>query len=155
MIMNKLSKIKFEWRIYWNRIYFRMMGAKIGERAVIYGPVYVSGYYSNLVLGPYSRIGHWVTLGLRDKIIIGKNTHISGGVSIHTSTLIPNEIPRKKHRASPVIIGDNVWIATNAIILPGVTIGNNSVVAAGAVVTKNVPPNTIVAGVPARVIKKI
>lgn len=56
---------------------------------------------------------------------------------------------------SPVTIGENVWIGSNATILPGVMIGNNSVVAAGAVVTKDVPENTVVAGVPAKVIKEI
>lgn len=53
------------------------------------------------------------------------------------------------------MIGKNVWIGSNATILPGVTIGNNSVVAAGAVVTKDVPENTVVAGVPATVLKKV
>jgi acetyltransferase-like isoleucine patch superfamily enzyme len=54
-----------------------------------------------------------------------------------------------------VIIEDDVWIATRATILKGVTIGHGSVIAAGAVVTKSVPPKSIVAGVPAKVIKKI
>jgi acetyltransferase-like isoleucine patch superfamily enzyme len=58
-------------------------------------------------------------------------------------------------RSAPVVIEDNVWIATRATILKGVRIGRNSVVAAGAVVTHDVPPNTIVAGVPARVIRAI
>lgn len=56
---------------------------------------------------------------------------------------------------SPVVIGKNVWIGSNATILPGVTIGDNSVVAAGAVVTKDVPENIVVAGVPAKFMKKI
>ena len=55
----------------------------------------------------------------------------------------------------PVKIGNKVWVGAHATILAGVTIGDNAVVAAGAVVTKNVPPNTVVAGVPARVIKEI
>ena len=55
----------------------------------------------------------------------------------------------------PIIIGDDVWIGANAVILPGVTIGKHCVVAAGAVVTKDVPDNTIVGGVPAKEIKKI
>ncbi len=62
--------------------------------------------------------------------------------------------PRPLLRAAPVIIRDNVWIGMNAVILKGVTIGENSVVAAGSVVTKNVAPNTIVAGNPAIVVKE-
>jgi acetyltransferase-like isoleucine patch superfamily enzyme len=53
------------------------------------------------------------------------------------------------------VIGKNVWIGSNATILPGVTIGDGSIVAAGAVVTKDVPPNTVVGGVPARIIKTV
>ena len=53
----------------------------------------------------------------------------------------------------PIIIGDNVWLGINSIILKGVTRGDNAIVAAGSVVTKNVPPNSIVAGNPAKVIK--
>ena len=55
----------------------------------------------------------------------------------------------------PVVIGDDVWIGTNAVILPGVTIGSHCVVAAGAVVTKDIPDHTLVGGVPAKVIKNI
>ena len=63
--------------------------------------------------------------------------------------------PRPKLRTVPVIISDNVWIGMNAVILKGVTIGENSVVAAGAVVTKSVPANVVVAGNPAVVTKKL
>lgn len=59
------------------------------------------------------------------------------------------------HTGSPIVINDNAWIAANAIILPGVTIGPRSVVAAGAVVTKDVPPHTLVAGIPAKPVKDL
>ena len=55
----------------------------------------------------------------------------------------------------PVLIGENAWLGANSTILPGVTVGRNAVVAAGAVVTKDVPANTVVAGVPAKIIKEI
>ncbi|GGH87258.1 hypothetical protein GCM10007362_48960 [Saccharibacillus endophyticus] len=57
--------------------------------------------------------------------------------------------------AAPVVIGQNVWIGSNATLLPGVTIGDHAVVAAGAVVTKDVPQDAVVAGVPAKFIKTI
>jgi len=63
--------------------------------------------------------------------------------------------PRPEIRTAPVIISDNVWIGMNAVILKGVTIGENSVVAAGAVVTKSVPPNVVVAGNPAVITKQL
>ncbi|WP_235941340.1 DapH/DapD/GlmU-related protein [Paenibacillus puerhi] len=56
---------------------------------------------------------------------------------------------------SPVTIGENVWIGSSATILPGVTIGDNSIVAAGAVVYRNVPEDSVVAGVPAKVVKML
>jgi len=63
--------------------------------------------------------------------------------------------PREAIRAKPVVIKDNVWIGMNAIVLKGVTIGENSIVAAGSVVTKDVPPNSIVAGNPAVIVKEV
>jgi maltose O-acetyltransferase len=57
--------------------------------------------------------------------------------------------------SGPIVIGNGVWIASNAVILPGVTVGDGAVVAAGAVVTKDVAPNTLVGGVPARAIREL
>ena len=103
---------------------------------------------------------------------IGSHCLISWGVGIADSDFHPlepaqrlidsqalapffkNRPPRPKLKTAPVKIGDNVWIGMNAVILKGVTIGDNSVVAAGAVVTKSIPPNTIVAGNPAVTVKK-
>ncbi|HDR4604255.1 MULTISPECIES: sugar O-acetyltransferase [Bacillus] len=86
---------------------------------------------------------------IRDNCMIGMNVTIATlnhGLTLET---------RNTTYAFPVTIGENVWIGSSATILPGVTIGNNSVVAAGAVVTKDVPANTVVAGVPAKVVKVI
>ena len=89
--------------------------------------------------------------------------HIGDYCMIGPNTLIttvghpfsPKDRREKKAYSKPVAIGDDVWIGGNCTILPGVTIGNNVVVAAGAVVTKDVPDNCVVAGVPARIIKRL
>ena len=83
--------------------------------------------------------------------MIGPNTLISA--VNHPMT----PMGRRKHLAiaKPVNIGNDVWIGANVTIVPGVTIGNNVIIAAGAVVTKDVPDNTLVGGIPARVIHKL
>jgi acetyltransferase-like isoleucine patch superfamily enzyme len=77
---------------------------------------------------------------------------------IDTMALAPfykNRPPRPPLRTAPVVVKDNVWIGMNAIVLKGVTIGENAVVAAGSVVSKDVPPNVVVAGNPAVIVKQL
>ncbi len=94
-------------------------------------------------------IGDHCFLDYRKSIIIGKNVNISSQVIILTGDHDPQD-KHFKYRGRSVIIEDYVWLSTRSMILPGVTIGKGAVVAAGAVVTKDVPPYTIVGGVPAR-----
>jgi acetyltransferase-like isoleucine patch superfamily enzyme len=109
---------------------------------------------------------------VEEKIEIGSHCLVSWNVGIADSDFHPLEPaqrlidahalapffkdrpPRPKLKTAPVIISNNVWIGMNATILKGVTVGENSVVAAGSVVTKSVPPNVVVAGNPAIVVKK-
>jgi carbonic anhydrase/acetyltransferase-like protein (isoleucine patch superfamily) len=94
-----------------------------------------------------------ITIDCYNKITIGKNATISKDVIIRDSD--SHKILSKEYvMTKPITIGDHVWIGTRAIILKGVTIGNGSIIAAGSVVTKNVPEKTIVAGAPAKIIKK-
>jgi len=90
-------------------------------------------------------------------ITIGNNVFLAPGVHIYTAThpLDPIERNSGYEYGKPVKIGDNVWLGGRAVICPGVTIGNNVVVAAGAVVTKDVPNNVVVGGNPAKIIKKL
>lgn len=87
----------------------------------------------------------------------GKNAFLAPGVHIYTAThpIKAEERCSGVEYGKPVTIGDNVWIGGRAVILPGVNIGNNVVVAAGAVVTKDVPDNVVVAGNPAKIVKEI
>ncbi|MBW9199773.1 acyltransferase [Bacteroidales bacterium SW299] len=95
----------------------------------------------------------------KDRIEIGENSTLAFRVTILTTANpnAPYNLLKNIYQpvSKPVIIGDNVWIGACSVILPGVTIGNMSVVAAGSVVTKDVPPHVLVAGVPARIIKNI
>ncbi|MDE6838008.1 MAG: sugar O-acetyltransferase [Acutalibacter sp.] len=93
---------------------------------------------------------------------VGTGFNCDYGLNIHVGKNFLTNHPltpmgRRKHLgiAKPVAIGNDVWIGGNVTILPGVTIGNNVVIAAGAVVTKDVPDNSLVGGVPARVIREI
>lgn len=91
------------------------------------------------------------------EIRIGDNCMIAPGVHIYTAThpINPTERNSGVELGKPVSIGHNVWIGGRAVINPGVKIGNNVVVASGAVVTKNIPDNVVVGGNPAKIIKHI
>jgi 2,3,4,5-tetrahydropyridine-2,6-dicarboxylate N-acetyltransferase len=117
-------------------------GAQIGKDCVI-----MMGAVVNIAaaVGRGTMIDMNAVLGAR--AIIGKDCHIGAGAVI-AGVLEP---PSKK----PVVIGDSVLVGANAVVLEGVKVGKGSVVAAGAVVVRNVPPGVVVAGVPARVIKKV
>lgn len=94
------------------------------------------------------------TIVCSSKIKIGKNTIIAQNVIIRDSDIHHIYIDDKKQlNSAPILIGENVWIGTSALILKGVTIGDGAVIAAGAVVTKDVPAHSLVAGNPAHIIK--
>lgn len=87
-------------------------------------------------------------------IIIGENVRFGPAVKLISANHNLNDFSRHDH-ADPIIIGDNCWISANAVILPGVKLGNHVVVAAGAVVTKSFPDNCLIGGVPAKIIKEL
>ena len=102
-------------------------------------------------------VNYNVTILDRAPVIIGDSVLIAPGTVI---TTVNHALSPKKRRenictAKPVTIGSNVWIGANCTILPGVTIGNDAVIAAGAVVNRDVPPRAVVGGVPARVLKTV
>lgn len=121
------------------------------------GPNFHCDNGKNIHVGKYFIANYNVTILDIREVRIGDHCMIGPNTLITTVNhpLLPSK--RRAHMgiAEPVTIKDDVWIGGNVTILPGVTIGNNVVVAAGAVVTKDVEDNCVVAGVPAKVIKKI
>lgn len=121
--------------------------------------------FANIKKGAYLKIGnktriHGSCIHARYKIEIGDNCLIAANCQIfdcnahHLSFDDPENRINTIGEAEPIIIEDNVWIGANSIILPGVTIGQGSIVAAGSVVTKNIPAMVIVAGNPAQIVKE-
>ena len=112
-------------------------------------------------IGDNSSISHYTTIYATFGVTIGKNCLISSNCGISSYNHIQESLNRHSDvekddlYSKPVVICDNVWIGMNSCILPGVKIGQNSIIGSGSVVTKNVPPNEIWVGNPARFIKKI
>lgn len=137
------------------RFFYKLFGMKIGRQSTIHmmGRVYDPRH---IVIGQDTKIGECVTLDGRKQLPnsnggleIGDHVDIASQVMIWTSE---HDIHSQDMRPieDKVVVKDYVFIGPRAIILPGITVGRGAVVAAGAVVTKNVPPKTIVGGVPAK-----
>lgn len=120
-------------------------------------PPFRCDYGCNIHIGNRFFANFNLTILDEAEVRIGNDVFIGPGVSIFTAChpIEPEARNTGVEWAEPVTIGNSVWIGGGAIILPGVTVGNNAVVGAGAVVTRNVPDNCVVAGNPARIIKKI
>lgn len=133
----------------------QMLGA-IGQDSIIWHPFYCS-YGRNTYLGDHVFINYMCSILDNNEVRIGNHTMIGPAVQIYTAAHDLQAETRIQgwEVAKPIVIEENVWIGGGAILLPGVTIGRNAVVGAGAVVSRNVPANTVVAGNPARVIRVI
>lgn len=135
----------------WRRNLLRLFGAKIGAGASVHGAARI-WMPKNVTIGEHSWVGDHANLYSVGEIRIGAHAVVSEGAFLCTAE---HDItsPKFELRIGPITIGDNAWIGARSTILPGRTIGEGAVVAAGAVVTRDVEPWTVVAGNPARVIK--
>ncbi len=147
-------------------ILVKLLG-KVGENAYVDTPFYCD-YGIRTEIGDNVYIGMNCTFVDGHEITIGNNTLIASGVQICTAThpvkagerIVANWSPEMKRNcyhtyAKPVRIGNHCWIGANATILPGVTIGDNTTIAAGSVVTKDIPANVLAVGVPCKVIRTL
>ncbi len=127
----------------------------LGQKSVIESYCCINNAVGDVTIGNHTRIGiHCTVIG---PVCIGNHVNLAQGITVtalnHNFEDTSKRIDEQGISTKPVVIGDDVWIGANAVILPGVTIGRHVVVAAGAVVTKYVPDYSLVAGVPAKVIR--
>lgn len=164
-ILDKTASIQLQGNLYTNSNCIKNSGRSTiirldenatlkigGSFALHYGADIIVFKNGTLVLGSgYCNIN--VKIRCKESIKIGKNVAISHDVIIMDSDF--HELGTEGYEMTkPIIIGNYVWIGTRVTILKGVNIGDGAIVAAGSVVTKDIPPNCIAAGVPARVIKE-
>lgn len=129
----------------------------LGDYSVIESFCCINNAVGDVIIGDHTRVGlHNTIIG---PVTIGSHVNLAQGITVtalnHNFEESSKRIDEQGVTTKPVIIGNDIWIGANAVLLPGVSIGDHSVVAAGAVVTKDVPPHSLVAGVPAKIIKKI
>lgn len=129
---------------------------QIGRQSIIEPPFFCS-YGRNTSIGDHVYLNYSCTILDNNTVRIGHHVMVGPSVQIYTAAHLLEAATRIQglEVAQPVVIEDNVWLGGGAILLPGVTVGRNAVVGAGAIVSRSVPTNTVVAGNPARVIREI
>ena len=146
---------KIYWSVRMDTPPYRLFS--LGQNSVVESYSCINNAVGDVIIGDHTRIGiHNTIIG---PVTIGSHVNLAQGITVtalnHNFSDTTRRIDEQGISTNPVTIEDDVWIGANAVILPGVTIGQHAVVAAGAVVTADVPANTVVGGVPARIIKKI
>ena len=129
----------------------------LGNYSVVESYSCINNAVGDVIISDHTRVGlHNTIIG---PVTIGSHVNLAQGITVtalnHNFSETDKRIDEQGVSTTPVAIDDDVWIGANAVILPGVSIGTHSVVAAGAVVTKDVPPHSLVAGVPAKIIKQL
>ena len=129
----------------------------LGDYSVVESNACINNAVGDVMIGDHTRIGlHNTIIG---PVTIGSHVNLAQGITVtalnHNFADTEKRIDEQGVSTTPVVIEDDIWIGANAVILPGVSIGRHSVVAAGSVVTKDVPPHSLVAGVPAKIIRQI
>jgi acetyltransferase-like isoleucine patch superfamily enzyme len=154
-LTERLNRIPYADQEALRQAWSELTGAAVDEGFHLIPPVY-SEHGLSIRVGRNVFVNQGCTLNDIGGIEIGDDVMIGPRVSLITSghPLDP-ELRRRRIVAAPIVVERNVWLGANAMVMQGVTVGADAMVAAGAVVTRDVPPGTLVAGVPARVLRAI
>ena len=134
--------------------YLRLFGLKI-DNAKIFAGSFIGG--KGLAIGQRSFVNYRCFFDTSAPITIGTDVNIGMGCHFVTSTHAIGSSDRRggQGQSSPIVVGDGAWLGAGALVLPGVQVGRGSIVAAGSVVTRDVPDNVLVAGVPAKYVRHL
>lgn len=134
----------------------RELLGQCGDRVVIEPPFYCD-YGENIEIGDGSFLNFGCVLLDRAKITLGRSVFIAPYVQLYAAhhPIVASERIKGPELASPITIGDNVWLGGGVIVCPGVTIGENTTIGAGSVVTRDVPAGVLAAGNPCRVVRAL
>ena len=129
----------------------------LGQHSVVESFCCINNAVGDVIIGDYTRIGlHNTIIG---PVTIGSHVNLAQGITVtalnHNFSEADKRIDEQGVSTGQVVIGDDVWIGANAVVLPNVSIGRHCVIAAGAIVTKDVPDGCVVAGIPAKIIKRL
>ena len=129
----------------------------LGQKSVVESYSCINNAVGDVIIGDYTRVGlHNTIIG---PVTIGNHVNLAQGITVtalnHNFSEADKRIDEQGVSTGQVVIGDDVWIGANAVVLPNVSIGRHCVIAAGAVVTKDVPDGCVVAGIPAKIIKRL
>lgn len=153
-LFNDYNKLFFDDREKAEGIIKELFG-KIGEGFIIQPPFFCD-YGFNIEAGEKFYSNYNLVILDANKVTFGDNVFIGPNCGFYTSGHpIDKELRKTLEFAKPIVVGNDVWIGGNVCVMPGVTIGDNVVIGAGSVVTKNIPSNSIAVGNPCKVIKKI
>ena len=138
----------------------RSAGVKIGRSSLIQGPMRITGEGNpceNISIGTFTLISGALHCDIGAPLEIGSGVRIGHDVSLLTvdHRIGPEEMRSGDRRFGAIEIGDGAWLASRVVVLPGIRIGSGAIVAAASVVTRDVPPNTLSVGVPARVVRDL
>jgi maltose O-acetyltransferase len=133
----------------------RLAGARIGGKSCIKGGTYVSNP-SNLKVGSNVMINRNCYLDLQGPLVLGDFVGLGHGTSVITTVhpVVPGMNVGIGMTGKAVTVGDRVWIGANVTVMPGVTIGDDAIISVGTVLMRDVPPNSVVAGVPGQVVRQ-